>query len=478
MSSKASADGYAKVLSKNDCEKLKGPSKKKDVEQLEHLASNILAWLYFYTFCCMFVWNLSCIMCFMLGSLPRQLLLDGWQLMQKSPAKENVKVMAFGKMCCRGVLHVLGKEKQGREPDGFQSLQEIGILFSDALNKQVTRDASGPAQVQEIKIENLVGASPSKVALLQNEHLDKGKLHLGCDLKVLKPSLNSFGLLQKVNKHVGLMFFVNCSTTFWVPGTSTRKHMATNPSCWWKLKMMAFHLNTALFLGQVRKWKFHWKNWRAGRSTKDTTLKNVMQPGLRHWWCTALLHWQESCARPQCKQFCCKPAKTMHQPRVLWFSPMDPVVSGVARTWKKVSSSCFPVALWAGSKTTRQKAKWSPPLLAKAMPFLVWRLLQTLEKTRECWIHIIGPKAFQLLRMQIWLLDRWPVTRSCFPSSPTPKLSSLESNWWLQRSKMMKQQTKLPLHQQQRRPRRLDPGCIAANLLSTAKSKKSFALFL
>ena len=55
MSSKSSADGYAKVLSKNDCEKLKGPSKKKDVQELEHLASNILTYLYLIIFCCLFV---------------------------------------------------------------------------------------------------------------------------------------------------------------------------------------------------------------------------------------------------------------------------------------------------------------------------------------------------------------------------------------------------------------------------------------
>ena len=124
-------------------------------------------------------------MCYMLGSYPRQLLLDGWQLMQKSPAKENVKVMAFGKLCCRGVLHVLGKEKQGREPDGFKSLVEIGSMFADALHRQDAGGVAGPANSEEIKIENLVGATPSKVALLQHEHLEKGTLHLGCGLKVL-----------------------------------------------------------------------------------------------------------------------------------------------------------------------------------------------------------------------------------------------------------------------------------------------------
>lgn len=41
MSSTKSQDGYSKILTKSDCDKLKGLGKRKDVDYCEHLGNKI-----------------------------------------------------------------------------------------------------------------------------------------------------------------------------------------------------------------------------------------------------------------------------------------------------------------------------------------------------------------------------------------------------------------------------------------------------
>lgn len=67
----------------------------------------------------------------------------------------------------------------GREPKGFPDLEEIAKLFAIDLAATGARASSSKASQQEgLKVENLLEATPAKVAL-QNDHMELGHLHLG-----------------------------------------------------------------------------------------------------------------------------------------------------------------------------------------------------------------------------------------------------------------------------------------------------------
>lgn len=139
----------------------------------------------------------------------RQLLQDSWSLETKSAATEHVKVASFGKLCVRCILHLLGKEKYGREAAFKGGFNEIADAFADDLQKKTASAESGQGKKEEIlKLENLVGAKPFEVALLQHDHLQIGKLHLGLVLK-LKQLL--FHLVKN-----GSPTFPNVCARFWM----------------------------------------------------------------------------------------------------------------------------------------------------------------------------------------------------------------------------------------------------------------------
>ena len=111
--------------------------------------------------------------------IARQLLLDSWKLKEKAPADVS-KVASFGKLCVRAVLHLLGKEKLGREPKGFTDLQEIGRKFlADLKSKGNVAESDDSKKDEGFKMHDLVGASASQVAMVQNDHMEVDKLYLG-----------------------------------------------------------------------------------------------------------------------------------------------------------------------------------------------------------------------------------------------------------------------------------------------------------
>ena len=118
--------------------------------------------------------------CFILQ--PRKVLFDSWQLKQASTASHNVQVAAFGRLCVRCILHLTDKAKMGKEPKGFTDFHEIAQLFAQELQKgkveKIQASDSGKA-ASSLTVENTIGASAAQVALLQNSHLQIGKLQLG-----------------------------------------------------------------------------------------------------------------------------------------------------------------------------------------------------------------------------------------------------------------------------------------------------------
>ena len=70
-----------------------------------------------------------------------------------------MQTAAFGKLCCRVLLHYLGKEKQHREPNGFENLAKIAELFTkDLSGKQGKVGTAEEAKEQELKVTNCFSA--------------------------------------------------------------------------------------------------------------------------------------------------------------------------------------------------------------------------------------------------------------------------------------------------------------------------------
>ena len=113
----------------------------------------------------------------------RQLLHDSWNLYLASNVKKNIKAACYGRLCVRSILHLTGREKFGKEPKGFENLEAIAKLFIEELEKIKSSNsaASSSAALSDdgLKIENVVGAAPAQVALLQNQNMKIGLLSLG-----------------------------------------------------------------------------------------------------------------------------------------------------------------------------------------------------------------------------------------------------------------------------------------------------------
>ena len=141
-------DGFAKILSRGDIDKLKSPgtiAKTKEAEQV---------------------------------------LLDAWKTMEKciQQAKDNGQALqeghyqrAFGKLAIRIILFLCHKQKHSREPTKtWDSIQEILKQFTtDCQNQENTGNATATESGAK-EIKDLLTATPQTMALLQNNHLKIG----------------------------------------------------------------------------------------------------------------------------------------------------------------------------------------------------------------------------------------------------------------------------------------------------------------
>ena len=106
----------------------------------------------------------------------RNLLKDSWGLISTTEAGSPMQTAAFGKLCCRALLHLLGKEKQHREPGGFENLGKIAELFTKDLSSKAAPSASVEAAGDTgMKVTDCFQARPAELALLQNVHMKIGE---------------------------------------------------------------------------------------------------------------------------------------------------------------------------------------------------------------------------------------------------------------------------------------------------------------
>ena len=137
LSSTKHCDGYSRLIFKSDLDKLKGNLKAKSLE-VESLLKD--AWVK----CC-------------------------------NAENTNLASLAFGKMCVRMCLLLLGKQKFSRDKYEVDSFAQIIELFAADLAGEPTMAAPTHAKDQEQgKVKDLLQASPAEVALLQHKHIKLG----------------------------------------------------------------------------------------------------------------------------------------------------------------------------------------------------------------------------------------------------------------------------------------------------------------
>eukprot|EP00438_Fugacium_kawagutii_P022896 Skav224158 [mRNA] locus=scaffold2007:112782:115211:+ [translate_table: standard] len=135
MTAPRQVDGVAKILTKSDTERLKNPTVKPKVLEAETILS------------------------------------DSWQLLNASSASENKKIATFGRLAVRACLHVLQKEKMGREVDGHKDLKTIGQLLVDKLNLSQAAQNEDPKKEVALQVCDTLNMSQAEMAFLQNGHM-------------------------------------------------------------------------------------------------------------------------------------------------------------------------------------------------------------------------------------------------------------------------------------------------------------------
>ena len=124
------------------------------------------------------------------------ILLDAWQIVQASigsPATwtgEDAKTedkakhgyKCFGKLCIR-IIHFMAKKKNTHESKEYKTMEEITLQFTKDLQAQDQTDDQKSAEEQPSssrqQVQDAISASPSTIALLQNNHMELHGMLLG-----------------------------------------------------------------------------------------------------------------------------------------------------------------------------------------------------------------------------------------------------------------------------------------------------------
>ncbi len=123
------------------------------------------------------------------------ILLDAWKIIQASigspttwtgqdaktedKAKHGYK--CFGKLCIR-MIHFMAKKKNTHEAKEFKSMEEITLQFSQDIQGQQQTESQKTQQQSSSsrqQVQNVIAASPSTIALLQNNHMELHGMFFG-----------------------------------------------------------------------------------------------------------------------------------------------------------------------------------------------------------------------------------------------------------------------------------------------------------
>lgn len=140
LTSPKSQDGYAKILTKQDLDKLRGPAHQAKVLQAEDQ------------------------------------LAKSWEVAMGHHVPQSTGVKAFGKMAVRTILFLTAKQRMSREATTYEDLTAILVQFTKDV--QGTTTTSLVAAQPDIQVTNVIDASPQAIAFLQAEHMKIHGMHL------------------------------------------------------------------------------------------------------------------------------------------------------------------------------------------------------------------------------------------------------------------------------------------------------------
>ena len=83
---------------------------------------------------------------------------------------------SFGKMAVRTILFLTAKQKMSRETTTYEDLAAILVQFTKDVQQGAI--ATEPVKEEDIKVTNVIDASPQAIAFLQAEHMKLNGLHL------------------------------------------------------------------------------------------------------------------------------------------------------------------------------------------------------------------------------------------------------------------------------------------------------------
>eukprot|EP00435_Cladocopium_sp_Y103_P024771 s3052_g6.t1 len=134
LTSRKHADGYQKLIFKNDYDKMSRALKEQTVQM-------------------------------------DQVLKDAWVKVEDPSIPADVKNMAYGKLAVRCILYLLGKQKLGRDNVQFESMEEITTAYCNELQGKDDDGAPAASSCEGPQVKDLIQASSAEVALLQHSHL-------------------------------------------------------------------------------------------------------------------------------------------------------------------------------------------------------------------------------------------------------------------------------------------------------------------
>ncbi|CAJ1442235.1 unnamed protein product [Effrenium voratum] len=147
LTSPKSQDGFAKILTQSDIQRLKTSQMLPAVQQAEAM------------------------------------LQDAWRVQQQMKAMkarpEAVLQKAFGRMAVRTTLFLCSKQKQGREAKQWASLEEILQAFTNEIQDSAgtAAQAKKPEPASSQGVTSVLDASPKAIALLQNNRMELGNMY-------------------------------------------------------------------------------------------------------------------------------------------------------------------------------------------------------------------------------------------------------------------------------------------------------------
>lgn len=134
-------DGFSKILTKADIEKVRGHSQQATLLEVEAT------------------------------------LKDGWHGIQGHPVQHATK--CYGRLCVRAILFLTNKQKFARDGHEFLSVPDIAQAFKQEMaNPEPNASSKATSTEKERIVTDVAKASPSQVALIQHQHLKLGSMCL------------------------------------------------------------------------------------------------------------------------------------------------------------------------------------------------------------------------------------------------------------------------------------------------------------